>query len=334
MFRTSLTALMYHYVRPIACSDFPGIKGLELSDFEGQLDYLEKNYTLVKPSDVIATLKELKPLPERAVLLTFDDGYKDHYLHVYPVLRERKLSGVFFPPTAAVRDRELLDVNRLHFILASATIDVLIRELEAAVLGFSGVYCLCSIEEYRTSWKVANRFDSADVIYFKRMMQHVLPEDLRSRIAKELFARHVSRDEQSFADDLYLSGEQLIEMHEGGLEVGSHGHRHYWLPRLNISSQEKDIDDSLEFLGTLGLCKSEFWFCYPYGSYSDETMKVLRERGCAAAVTVNVDIADCVPLKALELSRLDTNDLPCAKYAAISPWTDKVAPESATHIKN
>jgi peptidoglycan/xylan/chitin deacetylase (PgdA/CDA1 family) len=305
-----------------------------LSDFEGQLDYLQTNYTVVKPSDVIATLKGLKSLPERAVLLTFDDGYKDHYLHVYPILRKRNLSAVFFPPTEAVRDRELLDVNRLHFILASANIDLLVSELEIAVLEASGEFCLCSLDEYRAAWKVSNRFDSQDVIYFKRMLQHVLPEDLRSRTAKELFARHVSHDEKSFADDLYVSSEELIEMHEKGLEVGSHGHRHYWLPRLNIASQEKDIDNSLEFLGSLGLCKSDFWFCYPYGSYSDETMKVLRERGCAAAVTVNVDIADCVPLKALELSRLDTNDLPCSKFAAPLPWTFKAAPESAIHIKN
>lgn len=310
---------MYHYVRPIASSRHPRIKGLELADFEGQLDYLQKYYTIVHPSDVLASLNGLKTLPERAALLTFDDGYRDHYLHVYPALNARGLSGVFFPPTAAIRDRELLDVNRVHFILASADVGLLVGELESALLEASGEFDLSTLVEYRATWKVANRFDSADVIYFKRMLQHALPEALRSRIARELFASHVSCDERAFADDLYVSGKELCEMAEAGMEVGSHGHRHYWLARLDAATQAKDIDDSLEFLNTLGLHKPDFWFCYPYGSYNIETLQVLRERGCAAAVTVTADIADCVPLKALELPRLDTNDLPHSRCAPLHP---------------
>ena len=38
---------MYHYVRPIVGSKFPGIKGLELEGFKRQLDYLTKNFTFV-----------------------------------------------------------------------------------------------------------------------------------------------------------------------------------------------------------------------------------------------------------------------------------------------
>ena len=41
---SELTIVMYHYVRPIAESNFPKLKGLELKDFRNQLDYLEKNF--------------------------------------------------------------------------------------------------------------------------------------------------------------------------------------------------------------------------------------------------------------------------------------------------
>lgn len=326
---TSLTTVMYHYVRPIAGSSYPLINGREVVDFVGQLDHIQKYYTVVAPADVLSALKGTGSLPERAALLTFDDGYKDHYLHVYPVLRARGLSGAFFPPTAAIRDRELLDVNRVHFIIASANIETLVKELELAVLDAAGEFSMPSLTEYRSAWRVANRFDGADVIYFKRMLQHALPETLRSRIAGLLFARHVSRDERSFADDLYANGEELREMAEGGMELGSHGHRHYWLGRLDEAAQAKDIDDSLEYLRTLGLLKPDFWFCYPYGSYNSYTLGVLRDRGCGAAVTVLADIAECAPGKALEIPRLDTNDLPHARDAAPSPWTGKAAASGA-----
>ena len=116
------------------------------------------------------------------------------------------------------------------------------------------------------------------------------------------------------------------------MEVGSHGHHHHWLSRLDIESQAKDIDASLEFLATLGLRKPDFWFCYPYGSYNNDTLQALRERGCAAAVTVLSGIADCMQANALELPRLDTNDLPCSRLAAPSPWTSKVSARGITSI--
>lgn len=334
MAENSLTAVMYHYVRPIAVSRHPRINGLELADFISQLDYIQMHYTVVAPSVVLSALKGTGSLPERAALLTFDDGYKDHYLHVYPVLKARGLSAVFFPPTAAIRDRELLDVNRVHFILASADIETLVEELESAVLDASGEFSLLPLAQYRSAWRVANRFDGADVIYFKRMLQHAIPETLRSRIAASLFARHVSCDERSFADELYASGDELCEMAEGGMELGSHGHRHHWLGRLDADAQAKDVDDSLAYFGTLGLCKSDFWFCYPYGSYNADTLRVLRDRGCGAAVTVLPDIAECTPGKALEISRLDTNDLPRARDAAPSPWTEKVTASGAVAKKD
>ena len=40
---SNLTIVMYHYVRPIKESKFPGIKGLELEGFKRQLDYLSEN---------------------------------------------------------------------------------------------------------------------------------------------------------------------------------------------------------------------------------------------------------------------------------------------------
>lgn len=46
---TDLTIIMYHYVRPIVGSKFPGIKGLELEGFKRQLDYLESHFEIVSP---------------------------------------------------------------------------------------------------------------------------------------------------------------------------------------------------------------------------------------------------------------------------------------------
>ena len=117
--------VMYHYVRPLKGSKFLKLKALELSVFERQLDYLSDHYNFVTPTQVIDSIDGINSLPKNAVLLTFDDGYKDHFNYVYPALKSRGIAGVFFPPTGAVYENRLLDVNRLHFVLASSDAEVL-----------------------------------------------------------------------------------------------------------------------------------------------------------------------------------------------------------------
>lgn len=305
-----LTVIVYHYVRPIRNSAFPEIKGLELSAFEGQLDYIEEKYQIVSASQVLEAACGGEELPDSPMLLTFDDGYSDHYRYVFPALIRRKMSGVFFPSGSAVKDRALLDVNKLHFLLASGVnIDFLVEYIESEVSLQKESYVLPSLEEYRKEYMKANRFDPANIIYVKRMLQSVLPEKIRSRITAELFHRFVSNDGQSFADELYLSAKDLKEMADAGMEIGSHGYGHYCLNSLSLDKQAADIDLSLEFLSEIGTKLDQFLFCFPYGAYNQDTLSILRKRGCGAAFTTHASLVDLRRCNMLELSRLDTNDL-------------------------
>ena len=109
---------MYHYVRPIKKSLYPLIKGLELNAFKMQLNYLEKNYKIITMESLIEFAKNDKSLPENPCLLTFDDGYKDHYSYVFPELKKRGIQGSFFPPAKGILEKKVLDVHKIHFILA------------------------------------------------------------------------------------------------------------------------------------------------------------------------------------------------------------------------
>jgi len=300
---------MYHYVRPLKGSKFSKLKALELDAFERQVEYLAKNYNFVSPAQVVSSIKADTVLPERSVLLTFDDGYKDHIEHVYPILSARGISGVFFPPTGAIYEGRLLDVNRIHFLLASVDIKTLVRQLDESIRVSKTECQLDSVGKYREMYFVKNRYDDADTAYFKRMLQYALPESFRYEVACNLFSEHVSSNEACFSRDLYLNTTELKEMQNGGMEIGSHGHDHYWLGKIDQVAQAKDIDKSLAFLKGDGLLANDFWFCYPYGSYSETTQRLLKERGCGAAVTVEPSVASCVSKHALCLPRLDTNDV-------------------------
>ncbi len=109
-----MKAIMYHYVRPDR-ADLPYFRHLHVDDFEQQLDYFVEEYGAVTQADFLAALEAGEPAP--GVVLTFDDGLKDHYDYALPRLQARGLWGLFYVPTGVYAAGRLLDVHRVHLLL-------------------------------------------------------------------------------------------------------------------------------------------------------------------------------------------------------------------------
>jgi peptidoglycan/xylan/chitin deacetylase (PgdA/CDA1 family) len=302
---------MYHYVRDLGRSRYPNIKGRDIKDFCGQLEHLARKYTLVTAEQVVAAVKGGTELPPKACWLTFDDGYLDHWLVVFPLLHERGWQGTFFPPAQAIREGTLLDVNRIHFIIASqpdpATIIEAIRRF---VSDRSGQDEIETFEHYWHAYAEESSLDSTEIVFIKQMLQFGLPDAPRKELANDLFRDYVSIDPAAFAAELYMSMDQLRTMIRCGMYVGNHGNEHLWLDTLDPADQQHEIDQSLAFLKELGAPTSEWVMCYPYGAYDKSLLDILSSSGCMIGVTTKCAIADLSRGSALELPRLDTNDLP------------------------
>lgn len=70
--------------------------------FEKQLSFLEKNYNLVTPNQVLDSIYNESVLPENAVLLTFDDGDISVYENGLTALNEKGVSAILFIITALI----------------------------------------------------------------------------------------------------------------------------------------------------------------------------------------------------------------------------------------
>ena len=306
---SNLTIVMYHYVRPIRESEFPGIKGLELEGFNRQLDFLEQSYSIVTTEQVIAAVTKDKKLPKHACWLTFDDGYKDHYMYVLPQLIKRNLSGAFFPPRTVIEQDKLLDVNAIHYILSkTSNRKLLVSDLYEHCLN-NGVSQV-QLNSYYKEFGVANRWDDEDTIFIKRMLQHVLPEDIRNLITTSLFEKYVGKSTQELSSELYMSIEEVSTLVKKGMYVGSHGSMHYWLDKSSEEKQKEDIVESLSFLESVGMSTKDWIMCYPYGAYNNYTLSLLKELGASIGITTKVKIADLSTDNPFTLPRLDTNDFP------------------------
>lgn len=313
----NLNIVMYHYVRDLKHSRYPGIKGLDYSLFKQQIEFFQQNFKVVTMEEVIAFYNQSYDLPENAMLLTFDDGIIDHYTYVYPILKNYDMQGSFFIPGKTFEEHTLLDVNKIHFILASAPIEVLVMDLFKHLDEYRGVeFDYPSNEELYAEHAIANRFDSKEVIFFKRILQAVLPEKLRNDITQKIFNERAGISENGLSRELYLNYDQIKCMKDGGMFIGSHGYDHYWMNKLSEDDLIQDVEKGLESIGDF--INPDAWVMnYPYGSYSEDAIRCVRNLGCKLGLSTDVDIAGADSNR-FKLPRLDTNDFP---------------PKSETYIK-
>ena len=316
---------MYHYVRDLKNSRYPNIKGLDVNLFKEQIEYLLKYYHFVSVEQVIDAFYNNTSLPEHPLLLTFDDAYADHFTNVFPILVKKKISGAFYPPVKAVTKHTVLDVNKIHFILASATekkISVILNEIKTLLDEYREEYALLPFMDYFNELAVANRFNNKEVVFVKRLLQVKLDEQLRGIITNSLFQKIVGVDEAAFSRELYMSVDQIKCMVDYGMHIGSHGYDHYWLGSLSKEKQEIEIKKSIEFIAKIGGDINNWSICYPYGSYNDDTMELLKENKCKLGFTTKVDVASIDKARdaMFKLPRLDTNDIPISSTTNPNSW--------------
>lgn len=299
---------MYHYTRDIVHSRYPQIKGLDTNLFRQQIEYMKNNFNIVTMEQVIDAVEGKSELSEKALLLTFDDGYIDNYTFAFPILEEFGIQGSFFIPGKTFTTHQLLDVNKIHYILASADICKLVEDVKKEMDYYRGIeFDYAPTDDLFNEYAVESRIK--ETIFVKRMLQTVLPERLRNTISSNLFEKYVGVSEEQLAYELYMTEEQIRTMKRHGMFIGLHGYDHYWLGKLPKEQMKKDLDKALDTLDEF-IDRKHWVMNYPYGSYNQDVLDYIKMKGACVGFTTEVKIADICMDAALELPRLDCNDFP------------------------
>lgn len=307
---SKLYIVMYHYTRDLKNSRYPQIKGLDLPLFRKQINYFREKFNIVTMEQVMDAVERRSELPPEAVLLTFDDGYADNYTFALPILEEAGVQGSFFIPGKTFSTHQLLDVNKVHYILASADIQKLVLDVKERMDFYRGQeFDYPPTEELFQKYAVDFRFDCKETIFVKRILQTVLPEELRNRICRDLFEKYVGVSETQLAYELYMTEEQIRTMKRHGMFIGIHGYDHYWLGNLSPEKMQKDLDMALETMDEF-IDRKRWVMNYPYGNYSSDVLEYIKGRGACVGLTTEVRAADLKRDAALKMPRLDCNDFP------------------------
>lgn len=151
-FCLKVPVLMYHHVQPAATAKEKGQSGLSVDNgiFDQQINYLvSQGYSVVTPRQLIDALKTHGSLPNKSIVVTLDDGYRDVYLYAYPVLQKYHIQASLALPTGLMEGADYLTWSQVeemgrgglisfmnhtwsHYSLGKADVDKIKFEIETA----------------------------------------------------------------------------------------------------------------------------------------------------------------------------------------------------------
>lgn len=307
---------MYHYVRETN-NRLPHFKYLHIEDFKKQLDYFHDTFGFTTKENFINSLNTGVPTP--GVVLTFDDGIKDHYTFVLPELLKRDLWGIFYVPYNAYERKKLLGAHRVHMLLGEfggqKILESLAKKVSREMLSHEHV------EAFQALTYAGLTDDNAST-EVKRILNYYIDEKYREAVLDDLM-NNFFKDEPALIKDYYLSRANLKELAGAGMMIGAHSVNHPVMSKLSLAEQEKEILPCFISLGKILGKDAIRTYCHPYGgnfSFNNDTEKILAGANCLFSFNVEPRDITSEDLKEhrQSLPRYDCNAFPHGQVRSLS----------------
>jgi peptidoglycan/xylan/chitin deacetylase (PgdA/CDA1 family) len=311
--------VLYHFVRNADDTPYPFIKARRVEEFSGQVEYLCKHHQPLQLKDFVDFYAGRCDLPTDGFYLTFDDGFRDHIESVLPILQHHGLEAAFYPMMEPLVNKRVPNVEKVRFLTGSIETETLIDDFSKLLFRMAPEADR-SLFDYDPTKKYTT-FDESRVGYFKILLNKKLPIHQVSAVLDTMFEANFGSDEDLIRK-LYMSWEEIKDLHKSGMVVGGHTVTHPWLPRLNYEEQKEEIAGSLNMIRDK-LDEDIVSFAYPYGGFNDITLKIMKSLGCSISFTATAGVL-CNADMPYEIDRLDTNDLPIVKDEAVNQWSKLV----------
>ena len=250
-----MLVLLYHGVRPKGDTVSPDIRHKHVPEqaFAQQLDILKRSFKVIPLSEAVARLRDKKPLPKNACVITFDDGYANNAETAAPLLKARGLPATFFVTTDFIDGSMQLWVDR--FELAYSKIS-------------------------------AGTDPSGDAKERERLKK--LPTDERERLVTELEQRAGTVGQTALLHRA-MSWNQVRGLIRHGFEIGAHTKTHPILSRCSSEQIRDEVVGSKHKIEQ-ELGRPCLHFASPNGQpddWNDEVLSVIKQNFASLSTTIS-----------------------------------------------
>jgi len=289
--------LLYHRVAEL--SSDPQLMCVTPHHFAEHLEILQRYGQPMRLQQLAEGLRN-ESLPDRAVAVTFDDGYADNLYNAKPILERYNIPATVFVTTGYIGLEREFWWDELERILLQP--ERLPERLRLSINGSPFQWELCEVAHYgedsycsHRSWNVEEKNDPSPRHGLYRSLCQLLrplPEEERLETLDSLLA-WASAEAKGRPTHRALSWDEVACMANGELiELGAHTMTHPVLSALPASAQWAEIQCSKACLEDI-LERPVTSFAYPYGSRSDytgETVAMVQEAGFGYACSNFADV--------------------------------------------
>lgn len=187
-------------------------------EFKNDLEYLLKHFKPISPSEIQKVVERGEKLPKNRFLLTFDDGLRETYDIVAPILKEKGIPAIFFLNPAFIDNKDLFFRFKTGLILNEIQKDK------------------CS----KNTLKSIESFLSKEVnLSEKNLIQKIKSIDYQRRHLLDDIGliMEISFDEFLKSYRPYLSSSQIKKMLEDGFHFGAHSIDHPYYKNIDLDEQ-------------------------------------------------------------------------------------------------
>jgi peptidoglycan/xylan/chitin deacetylase (PgdA/CDA1 family) len=245
---------------------------IDAATFDWQVREIKRRFHVHTLGSYLTKVRETGGSPPRIAIITVDDGYRDFYEIAYPILRKHGVRATFFVTVNFIEKKIWLWPDILRFALENAP---------AKIISFSFE---------RTSFEVP----TGDRGRLRREWESLsdfcirLDDDKKWDLISKLLAEaKVDLPREPMGEYSPVTWEQIREMKEQGIEIGSHTLNHPILSKVRDERRLiEEIDGSRRVLEER-IGDRVATFCYPNsmpGDIDERVVRILKEAGYHGAV--------------------------------------------------
>lgn len=281
--RNRAIVLMYHRVLPkdLISQSFSN-RGIlvEVDTFKRQIEFISKHFSPVAAEQLSQFTRDGLALPNKACVITFDDGWQDNYDHAFPALRAFGVPATIFLPISYVGQPHPFWQEHLASLLYGAwqarpSSEDLLRRL--GLREALGSRSPSEAREHIENFVAACKMKSYDEI-------HELIREVSDFLALRAATPPVNPDR-------FMSWAQIAQMDGGLVTFGSHAVSHRILPRLAADEQRSELEESRKVLERR-LDRPIRLLAYPNGDHDDQVRRLTREAGYVLAFTTEPGLVE------------------------------------------
>jgi peptidoglycan/xylan/chitin deacetylase (PgdA/CDA1 family) len=271
-----LRILAYHRIWDEPACDFAFDEQLisaTSEDFQRQMEWAKRHFEIVSFADLHACQKENKAWPQRALIVTFDDGYADNYTHAFPILKELNLPATIFLSTSYMDEPRLFWWDAIAYCVKHTSLaQVHISGVSSQPLSFQGDKARRRATDEILRWVKSVPEEE------KNQFMARLPDLLGVNLPADISSAH------------QLNWQQIKELSNQRIEFGGHSITHPILTNISATQLEEEIAGSKRAIET-HIQKEVLVFSYPNGQCSLAVQEAVQRAGYAYSTAYFAGVA-------------------------------------------